>query len=472
MAAEWFLKVGNQVHGPMSAAELRQKAAAGLIGSETPIRKGADGRWVPAAKVQGLFQSPPATAASRVEVKAVSRTGAPSAEKGLQSPASPPPLPPSIQPASSDSPRRMNRWLVSGILATGGVVVVALLAWVFLLRDGDKKVAPSVWKPPVDAELVVEPRNGNKKQAPSVSQPLKTASVAEQYRQTAQQPNRKDDKSPEEIYADASPSVVSLKVYNDKGRATFSGSGFILADRPAKSVQVDVNAKRFAADLADCAKAHELVEESEDEVAPSKLSSSSRYDKYSEFLKTQRKATERLLPTLQQVFIATNYHVIESAVSIRVRLHDGSIGFVSETIQEDESADVAVLLAWLPDGKRPPGIALSSALPNVGAKIFVIGSPLGLESSLSEGLISGIRELEPDRSHLQITAAISHGSSGGPVIATNGRVVGIATFSFRRGQNLNFAVPASEVSRLLERPPKAARGLARQERFAGRGVRA
>ena len=56
MAAEWFLKVGDQVHGPMSAAELRQKAAAGLIGPETPIRKGADGQWVRAEKVQGLFQ--------------------------------------------------------------------------------------------------------------------------------------------------------------------------------------------------------------------------------------------------------------------------------------------------------------------------------------------------------------------------------------------------------------------------------
>ena len=55
MAIEWFLKVGNNIHGPMSAAELRQKAAAGLIGPETPIRKGADGRWVRAEKVQGLF---------------------------------------------------------------------------------------------------------------------------------------------------------------------------------------------------------------------------------------------------------------------------------------------------------------------------------------------------------------------------------------------------------------------------------
>ncbi len=65
MAAEWFLKVGNQVHGPMSAAELRQKAAAGLIGPEAPICKGADGQWVRAEKVRGLFpkgDSPPLAA--------------------------------------------------------------------------------------------------------------------------------------------------------------------------------------------------------------------------------------------------------------------------------------------------------------------------------------------------------------------------------------------------------------------------
>jgi len=66
-AANWFLKVGNQVHGPMSAAELRQKAAAGLIGPETPIRKGADGQWVRAEKVQGLFQSPPTEAVHHVK---------------------------------------------------------------------------------------------------------------------------------------------------------------------------------------------------------------------------------------------------------------------------------------------------------------------------------------------------------------------------------------------------------------------
>lgn len=277
--------------------------------------------------------------------------------------------------------------------------------------------------------------------------------------------------SPEEIYAHASPAVVTLKICNDFHKVTFSGSGFILADGPAKPIQVDADAKRFAADQNDCADAEEFLQRLHPKPAPLALMSSPYIAEHDAFLRSRRKATEQALPNLQQVCIVTNYHVIDSAVSIHVRLHDNSTGFASEVIQEDESADVAILLAWLPCGKRPAAIALSAVPPNVGAKVFVISSPLGLENSLSEGLISGIRELEPGRSLLQTSAAISPGSSGGPIVNANGRVVGIATAIRPRGQNLNFAVPAAEVLRLLEKPPKPrevwrGRSIHQEERYA------
>ena len=259
--------------------------------------------------------------------------------------------------------------------------------------------------------------------------------------------------SAEEIYARASPAVVTLKTYNDSHEVTFSGSGFILADRFTKPLQVDAEATIFAASQSK--HLGEFYRRREANLTSNLLlpnSNKTVVEEGDEFRKARQRAFDRDWPHLQQVFIVTNYHVIDSAVSIDVKMHDGSTGFVSQVIKEDDSADVAILNAWLPSDKRPAAIALSAVPPNIGAKVFVIGSPLGLENSLSEGLISGIRELDLGHSILQTSAAISHGSSGGPILAANGRVVGIATASHSGGQNLNFAVPAAEVLRLLDKP--------------------
>jgi len=80
----------------------------------------------------------------------------------------------------------------------------------------------------------------------------------------------------------------------------------------------------------------------------------------------------------------------------------------------------------------------------VGDLIYVLGSPEGLESTFSQGNISGTRRLD-GRSLIQITAPISHGSSGGPVLNSAGEVIGIAVGALRAGQNLNFAIPVSDL---------------------------
>ena len=85
-------------------------------------------------------------------------------------------------------------------------------------------------------------------------------------------------------------------------------------------------------------------------------------------------------------------------------------------------------------------------LPEVGARVYAIGNPKGLANTFSEGLISGIRE---DGEVIQTTAAISAGSSGGPLINAEGEVVGVTTSVLVGGQNLNFAVPTNRVIRLL-----------------------
>ena len=98
---------------------------------------------------------------------------------------------------------------------------------------------------------------------------------------------------------------------------------------------------------------------------------------------------------------------------------------------------------------RPLKLA-TAALPPVGTKVFAIGNPLGFANTMSDGLISGIREIDHVEM-IQISAPISPGSSGGPLLADNGKVVGVTTSGIKGGQNLNFAIPASRVADLLLR---------------------
>jgi S1-C subfamily serine protease len=81
-----------------------------------------------------------------------------------------------------------------------------------------------------------------------------------------------------------------------------------------------------------------------------------------------------------------------------------------------------------------------------GQKIIVIGNPLGLEGSVSEGIISAIRT---DEGLVQITAPISPGSSGSPVMTEDAKVMGVATLQSERGQNLNYAIPVQIVNAAL-----------------------
>jgi hypothetical protein len=87
---------------------------------------------------------------------------------------------------------------------------------------------------------------------------------------------------------------------------------------------------------------------------------------------------------------------------------------------------------------------------SVGDEIYAIGNPIGLEGTISQGIVSGIRGAASDRL-LQITAPISPGSSGGPVVNLRGEVIGLAVATLKLGQNLNFAVPSAYLASLLSR---------------------
>jgi S1-C subfamily serine protease len=145
--------------------------------------------------------------------------------------------------------------------------------------------------------------------------------------------------------------------------------------------------------------------------------------------------------------IATNLHVIADTPALEVELPDGRrIGSV-EVMAVDEQHDLAVIRIPM---RHLPALTLGdSDDAKPGERVVAIGHPLGLGNTVSDGLISAVRELGPDAKVLQISAPITEGSSGGPVIDDHGLVVGVAFMVSERGQNLNFAVPVDYLKPLL-----------------------
>lgn len=143
--------------------------------------------------------------------------------------------------------------------------------------------------------------------------------------------------------------------------------------------------------------------------------------------------------------LITNAHVTAAGKPF---LRIGPVAIPCTVEAADQVNDLAVLRAGMQLDATP--LALAETAPPIGAEVFVIGNPSGLERTLSQGIISGKRT-EEGRQLLQLTAPISHGSSGGPVLTTSGAVVGVAVGYLQNGQNLNFAVPAAAVSNLLRR---------------------
>jgi S1-C subfamily serine protease len=146
--------------------------------------------------------------------------------------------------------------------------------------------------------------------------------------------------------------------------------------------------------------------------------------------------------------ILTNYHVIESGSSAIVKLPDGAFFVVDGLMAFDKARDVAIIKAHGEDF-RTLRLGNSDQL-QVGEEVVAIGNPLSLESTVSNGIISGIRTVEEQGGKLlQVTTPISPGSSGGPLFNMAGEVVGITTLYLKGGENLNFAIPINGAKRLL-----------------------
>ena len=148
--------------------------------------------------------------------------------------------------------------------------------------------------------------------------------------------------------------------------------------------------------------------------------------------------------------LLTNEHVASSGNLISVKLSNGDIYNRINIVATDSARDIAVL--------RIPGFSLptlrlgDSDAVQVGQRVFIVGNPLGLENTLTDGVVSAVRQFDGVRL-FQVSAPISPGSSGSPVLNLNGEVVGIAVGKWRGGENLNFAVPINYARGLISLAP-------------------
>jgi len=145
--------------------------------------------------------------------------------------------------------------------------------------------------------------------------------------------------------------------------------------------------------------------------------------------------------------IASNLHVVEGAARGYAKLVGQKAKYdVEGTIAIDAERDL-VLLKISSARTAPLPLGNSDSI-EVGEAIYAVGNPQGLEGTFSQGIISSIREVGSDKL-LQITAPISPGSSGGPVLNGKGEVIGVSVATFKGGQNLNFAIPSNYLKSLI-----------------------
>jgi|GEM_PF-3450083 len=212
------------------------------------------------------------------------------------------------------------------------------------------------------------------------------------------------DLSPEDLYDLVAPSVVKIIVKDENEEPIGSGSGFFV----------------------------------------DKALLGERYAWLDSDREPARLHNENGSPT-QHGYVLTNYHVIRPAVHADVLLFNGDKGTVLHVVGEDEIADLALLSVSVSYQRPLRPIPLAASNPRVLSTVYAIGSPKGLEGTVSQGEVSAYRAIFGSDHWLQTTAPVSPGSSGGPLVSPQGELVGVTTLAHKEGQNLNFAIPESVI---------------------------
>ena len=169
-------------------------------------------------------------------------------------------------------------------------------------------------------------------------------------------------------------------------------------------------------------------------------------------------------------FVLTNFHVVNGATKVTVVTRGGKSVAAAGFLVAEPRRDLAVLKIE-PLAEAKP-LKIAEALPQIGERVAAFGNPRGFSFSTSEGIVSAIRpgreiagvigaeayhELgyDDDATWVQTTAPISPGNSGGPLVNMNVELVGLNTWTSARGQNLNFAISATDIKRIVQSAEKA-----------------
>ncbi len=144
--------------------------------------------------------------------------------------------------------------------------------------------------------------------------------------------------------------------------------------------------------------------------------------------------------------VITNCHVALRGDSLEVKL--GGVGYIATVEVSNEDRDLCLLSV---SGLTAPAVSLGTVdSVRVGQRVYAVGAPQGLDLTISDGIVSALRESQGSKM-IQTSAPVSPGSSGGGLFDTSGRMIGVVTFQTKVGQNLNFAVPADWVGEMRTR---------------------
>lgn len=143
-------------------------------------------------------------------------------------------------------------------------------------------------------------------------------------------------------------------------------------------------------------------------------------------------------------YIVTNAHVMEGAIAAAIITYDGKTHSVMK-IGEDAVMDI--ILLNISDTGYPPLVLENSDNLQIGQKVIAIGNPLGLQFSVTEGIISAVDREGANgiKAYIQTDAALNPGNSGGPLIGTNGKAVGINNFKIGGSENIGFALESNYI---------------------------
>jgi S1-C subfamily serine protease len=156
-------------------------------------------------------------------------------------------------------------------------------------------------------------------------------------------------------------------------------------------------------------------------------------------------------------YVITNFHVVDDPSDITVTFENGN-SYPAEVIGSDPYSDLAILSVDAPTSEYKPIDIVSSSYLNVGDPVIAIGNPLGLESTMTIGIVSQVRRtIEesqtggfPIANIIQTSAAINPGNSGGPLLNYQGEVIGITTAIIADSEGLGFAIPSNTILKEID----------------------